>query len=119
MSAQYREGNKKIRPANYEELKQMTQWSTCPGSCSCDLGSRSTFDQLQYQSMVLGQPNYAFEQTRKLDLGYSYKNHENPHGPSPGNSPNIEERYSGMTDPYNPITYTMWPPLSCNCGRQH
>ncbi len=99
MSVQYREGNKQIRPNNYEKLQQLTNCASCPSSCSCDLGSRSSFDQLQYQSMVLGQNNYAFDKTRKLNLDYT------------------NEGYSGMVDPYNPITSYIWPPLSCNgCG---
>jgi len=101
MSVQYREGNKQIRPNNYEKLQQFSTCASCPSSCSCDLGSRSPFDQLQYQSMVLGQKNYAFDKTRKLNLDYT------------------NEGYSGMVDPYNPITSYIWPPLSCNYNKNH
>ena len=107
MAVQYREGNIKIKPNNYEDLQQISKCSNCHGACTCDLGIRSTFDQLQFQSMVLGQDNYAFYQKRKLDFEY----------PSLKKKQISNEGYSGMTDPNNQITYYMWPPRSSNCNK--
>jgi hypothetical protein len=118
MSVQYREGNRKIRPCDYEELQQMTQCSSCSGSCSCNLGSRSSFDQLQFQTYVLGEPNYAFDETRKLNFAYSVpsSSKDNPSIPQPKSD--VNEGYSamGMVDPYNPYTSIIWPQQSCNRG---
>ena len=105
MSVQHHEGNRKIKSKNYENLQQMTQCATCTSnSCSCDLGSRSSFDKLQFQSMVLGKNNYAFDKTRKLNLKYSNLINNEKH---------INEEYSGMIDNNNPYTYKLWPPKSC------
>lgn len=46
MSAQYREGNFQPRPAQYESLGQINDCVTCPAQCSCNLGSRTKFDQM-------------------------------------------------------------------------
>ncbi len=111
MSMNYREGNN-----NYEQLDKLSNCIYCSGSCSCGLGSRSVFDQLQYQSMVLGQNNYAFDQTRKLDIGYNYPTRRPTNYPTmaPSNQMQSNEKYSGMVDPYNEDTYLLWPPSSCN-----
>lgn len=101
MSAQYRDDYRKnSKKSTYENLQQTSVCPGCPGSCSCKLGSRSAFDQLQYQSMVIGKPNYAFDKTRKLNI-----------------NPDTRETYSGMVTPYNPETSLIWPPHSCNSRR--
>jgi len=109
MSTQYRE--RLSQPKYYEQLKDITECASCPGTCSCNLGNRSAFDQLQHEAMVSGKNNYAFDinHTRKLNLHYSV--------PYEGTAQNpIIEHFSGMHTPYNSASYTMWPALSQKCN---
>ena len=50
MSVQYRE--RLNNNASYDQLKNITACASCPGTCSCNLGKRSSFDQLQHQAKV-------------------------------------------------------------------
>jgi hypothetical protein len=52
MSVQYREGTKPI-PTKYKEMCDVDV-QHCPGQCSCDLGTRSTYDQKQFAHYVQG-----------------------------------------------------------------
>ena len=102
MSVQYRE--RLNNNVSYDQLKNITTCASCPGTCSCNLGKRSSFDQLQHQAMVAGQSNDTFgEHTRGLTFQYM-----RPH--------NIKENFSLAHTPYNPVSYQLWPGLSCNCS---
>jgi len=72
MSAHTNEKSRVARP-RYESLQQQGCSTTlgCPtpsngcaastlGSCSCAIGPRSAFDQLQFDAYVLGQPSPLF-----------------------------------------------------------
>ena len=48
------EGSSKLKLSKYENLQQLTQCMSCPASCSCNLGERSSYDQMQYNEFVLG-----------------------------------------------------------------
>ena len=109
MSTQYRE--RLSQPKYYEQLKDITECASCPGTCSCNLGNRSAFDKLQHEAMVSGKNNYAFDinHTRKLNLHYSVPYEGTVEHP-------IVEYFSGMHTPYNSKSYTMWPALSQKCN---
>ena len=109
MSAQYRE--RLSHSKYYDQLKDITECASCPGTCSCNLGKRSAFDQLQHEAMVSGKNNYAFDinHTRKLNLHYSVPYEGTVQHP-------IVEYFSGMHTPYNFKSYTMWPALSQKCN---
>jgi len=51
MSAQYREGSKKI-PTSYQIGKQKAE--PCSRQCSCNFGKRSAYDAMQFQHYVNG-----------------------------------------------------------------
>lgn len=50
-SAQYSDGTKKI-PTQYKRRNDKPQ--QCPGKCTCDFGTRSSYDQMQYDQYVKG-----------------------------------------------------------------
>lgn len=86
---------------HYDTLENITDCAPCPGTCSCNLDKRSAFDQLQHQSMVSGEENYAFGNTTR-QLNFNYNN-------------TTVENFSGMHDNYNPVTYLLWPAMSEKC----
>jgi len=54
MPSPYNDGSTKLPLSKYENLHQLTQCMSCPASCSCNLGERSSYDQMQYDEFVLG-----------------------------------------------------------------
>ena len=57
MSSQYYE-TKRLPLPQYETMGQLTHCMTCPGSCSCNLGQRSNYDQMQFEAYVLGKNSF-------------------------------------------------------------
>jgi hypothetical protein len=49
MSAQYRDGGFKPNLSQYDTIGQINDCVNCPGSCSCNMGERTTFDQMMNQ----------------------------------------------------------------------
>jgi hypothetical protein len=61
MSTQYREDKqRRSRTAYQTSYPVHNSWdlepSNCPGSCSCEPGSRTQYDRMQYTKYVTGQP---------------------------------------------------------------
>lgn len=55
-SAQYRDTVKKI-PTKYKSCQSEFQ-QRCPGQCTCDYGTRSNYDHMQFEHYVKGRPEY-------------------------------------------------------------
>lgn len=56
MSSEYRE-NAKTRKTLYQNTSYNTK-EFCPGSCTCDYGTRTEYDYMQYQNFILGKKSY-------------------------------------------------------------
>ena len=107
---QYRE-HLSHRP-HYDRLENITECASCPGTCSCNLGRRSAFDQLQQQAMVSGNTNYAFgNNLRQLDFNYN-----NTLGIAHQNNGVVVENFSGMHDNNSVMSYLLCPAMSEKCN---
>jgi len=54
MTAQCYENTKKYN-TKYEKSYQTQLPTNCPGSCTCNLGTRTQYDYIQYNNYVAGQ----------------------------------------------------------------
>ena len=55
MSAQYQERSPNADRSLYETNRMIERCTKCPGTCSCDLGSRSNYDRMQFAAYVLNE----------------------------------------------------------------
>ena len=55
MSAQYQERSPNADRPLYETNRMIERCTKCPGTCSCDLGSRSNYDRMQFAAYVLNE----------------------------------------------------------------
>lgn len=54
MSAHYNDRVMKLPRPSYDTLQQLTNYMSCPGGCSCNLGQRSNYDQMQLAAFMQG-----------------------------------------------------------------